>query len=235
MPARIDLDIDERPRAIIQRAYDADYILGLGRQFKFDPKDLEIATRIYMMGAAYLIARRQDNSEDLPLLNKRLHKFDREIDLFRQALDKAADLDLPTMMYFSALELNQPPPGRAFPGLTQHQREQSGEPYLREFMRILDILAHAVQNDKKRSASKRGPRVNSGLEIIARQAAQFFAVELKDRPFTIDPHKPFKATPAFDFVKALVAPLDDVTDNEIVTAIRGAKPSKKVPNRKSKN
>jgi hypothetical protein len=235
MPARIDLDIDERPRSIIQREYNADYILGLGRQFKFDPKDPEIAARIYMMGSSYLIARRQDNSEDLPLLNKRLLKFGREIDSFRLALDKAADLDLPTMMYFSALELNQPPPGGAFAGLTQHDREQSGEPYFREFMRILGILANAVQNDKKRSASKRGPRVNSGLEIIARQAAQFFAVELKDRPFTIDPHKPFKATPAFDFVKALVAPLDDVTDNEIVTAIRGAKPSKKMPIRKSKS
>jgi hypothetical protein len=30
-------------------------------------------------------------------------------------------------------------------------------------------------------------------------------------------------------VKALVAPLDDVTDDEIVTAIRGAKLPKKMP------
>ena len=226
MPARIDLDISERPVAIIGRVYNAPYLSELALQFKFDGKDPEIVSRIKRMGIFYLIERRRESPNESRQLNNRYKKLSREIELFRQALNKNADLDLAQMIYFSALQLEEPAPTGAFPGLTQHERKQSGEPYFREFIRILDILDHAVKKHKNKSAPRRGPRINAGLDVISRQAMTFFAVELKGRRFSIDPHKPFKATPAFDFVKALVEPLDNVTDDEIVTAIRGAKSQK---------
>lgn len=232
MPARVDLDGSERPQEIVRRIYSADYLLRLGQQFKFDEKDSEIVAEIRKMGTSYIAMRRRENPEEFRELNRRYNKLARELKVFRQALDHNADLDVPQIMYFSALKLNQLPPQGDFPGLSKHDREQSGEPYYRELMRLLEILDKGIDDDKTRSAPKRGPRVNFGLEVIARQAAEFFAVELKGRPFTIDPHKPFKATPAYDFVKALVEPLDTVTHDDIVTAIRGAKTIRKSPKKK---
>jgi hypothetical protein len=235
MPARIDLDGSEWPPEIIRRIYNAEYLLRLGQRFKFDANDPNIVSRINRMGSTYIAMRRREDPADMRALNKRYRKLARDIESFRQALIGSADLDLPQMAHSAAIKLNQLPRKTAFPGLTPQESEYEDEAYFREFVQMLEALAYAVEEDKRRSAPKPGPRVNWGLEVIARQAAQFFVVELQGRPFTIDPHKPFKATAAFDFVKALVSPLDDVTDDEIVTAIRNAKSPKKTPNKKSKS
>jgi hypothetical protein len=230
MPARIDLDAREMPAQIIHRIYNADFVTGIGQQFQFAGKDPEIVAQIIRMGISYIALRRMENRGDMQRLHNHYIRFARDIKSFQQVLEKSAQLDLSQLMYFSALELNQPPPGGNFPGLTKHQRERSGDPYILELRRLLEILAKGAEEHARRSAPNRGPPVNWGLQTLALHAAQFFSIELKGRPFTIDPHKPFKPTVAFDFIRALVQPLDTVTDNQIVSAIRAAK----APRRKRK-
>jgi hypothetical protein len=223
MRALIDTDGQEFPAKIARRIYGRDFLQAIGRQFHFNPDDSGIVARIFHMGASYIRLRRMEDRDDFRQLRAQYLGLSRKIDLFRQLLDKNKDLEFPDLMYLSALQLGEPPPKGHFPGLNAHELKQSGEPYFLEFLRLLDILSNGIKSDLARSAPKPGPKVNSGLEVIAIQASQFFAVELKKRPFTIDPHKPFKPTEAFDFVKSLVEPLDSVTDDQIVTAIRSAK------------
>jgi hypothetical protein len=223
MRARIDFDGQEFPAQIVRRVYDGDFLARIGRQFKFDGQSPDINAKIFRMGISYITSRRMEDREDFAKLNKQYVKLAREIDKFRVALKSNADLDLPQVMYFAALELSESAPSGDFPGLTDHERSQSGEPHFRELMRLLNILANGVREDMRQSAPKRGRRANWGLDGLALNSAQFFAVELNKRPFTIDPHKPFKPTEAFDFIKALVDPLDNVSDDAIVTAIRAAK------------
>ena len=223
MRALIDKDGQEFPGHIVRRVYGRDFLKAIGRQFEFNPDDSEIIARIFHMGVCYIAFRRREDGDDMRQLRAHYAKLSRGIEVFRELLDENKDLDIPQMMYFSALQLGEQPPNGHFPGLTAHELTQSGEPYFREFLRLLEILSNGIKSDLARSAPKPGPKMNFGLEVIAIQASQFFAVELNRRPFTIDPHKPFKPTEAFDFVKSLVEPLDRVTDDQIVTAIRSAK------------
>lgn len=211
----------EIPAQAARRIFNPGFLEALGRQFKFDGKGPEITAALVRMGISYLALKRQENTREIQLLRRRYKKFAAEINAFRKSLKN--DAEIPLLMYFSALQLNEPPPQSEFPGLTPHERQNSGEPYVRELLRLLDILSEGLKQQIGRSGSKSGPRTNLALKSLALKAGEFFAQELNGRSFTIDPHKPFKATKAFDFVKALVEPLDKVTDDDIITAIRAAK------------
>ncbi|MGC9955134.1 MAG: hypothetical protein ABSD21_12770 [Rhizomicrobium sp.] len=52
-----------------------------------------------------------------------------------------------------------------------------------------------------------------------RHVTDFFLVTL-NRPFAIDHPKPIAASQAFDFVGAIIVPLGDVSDTELMPAIR---------------
>lgn len=221
MPAPANQEDREIPAQAARRVFNAGFLERLGQQFTFDGKDPEIAAAIIRMGISYISLRQKENTREIQQLRSRYKKLAGEIKSFRKLLEK--DEELPLLMYFSALQLKEPPPKSKFPGLTPHERQNSGEPYFRELLRLLNILSEGLNQQIRRSGLKSGPRSNPALESLALKAGQLFAQELNGRPFTIDPHKPFKPTKAFDFVKALVAPLDSVTDAEIITAIRAAK------------
>jgi len=220
MPVRKGTETD-LPASLIRRIYDAAFFSEIARQFKFDTENPETIAAINRMGISYLISRQLEDWHDPVDQRKRLKKLESEIHRFLATLEKSQDLEIPQLMYFSALKSGQPRPQTNFPSLTAHQQTQSGEPYARELLRLLTILENGIADAAKMAAPKRGPKPNLGLESLAFQAAEFFASQ--NRPFTIDAHKPFQATEAFDFVKMLVQPLDDISDDNIVTAIRGAK------------
>ena len=219
MHAKHDTDPKESPAHVIGRLYDPVFFMALWRQFKFS-ENPEIIDRINQIGISYIISQRLDDPSGTEKHRKQLEKLGLEISRFMRLLRANKNLDLAQLMYFSALRNNQPRPETPFRDLDKHEREQTGVPYMRELRRLLNILADGIKDERELVGAKPGPRVKGGLEILALKAGLFFA-DL-DRPFTIDAHKPFKATEAFDFVKMLIMPLDDISDANIVTAVRGA-------------
>lgn len=214
MRAHIDTDKHEHPASIVRRLYIKDFLMDVGSQFNFDASNPVIVARIIRMGFSYIALRRIEDQSDVLELRKRYNKLAKKIHLFRGELKKSEELDLDQLMYFSTLG---PDEG------TRSQHFAGGEAIFRELLSLLEILSNGVAEQIRRSAPKRGPRINWGLEVLTVQATQFFAIELNGRPFTVDQNKPFKPTVAFDFIKALVRPLDIITDKEIITAIRAAK------------
>jgi hypothetical protein len=119
----------------------------------------------------------------------------------------------------TALRLAEPIPTTKFGGLGTHAQTQSGEPYFLELIRLLELLEKSALEQSNNFRERPGPKINLGLEFLVRRVADLFLTIL-NRPFSVDHHKPIAASEAFDFISALVAPLDDVSDTEIMTAIR---------------
>lgn len=217
MRARVDAD-DARPIDIVQGIYTPEFLEKLGQRFNFDGTAPEIAARIARMGFNYIVARRQEDTSDLVQSLRHARGLKRSLHAFQYALKSDRDLHLPDVMAMGTVHANI-----ASGAASGDKFDTNGDVLFQELSRLLDILGFGLKEEIELNLRKPGPRINLGLEIMAMQVSQFFKTELNGRPFTIDQHKPFKATQAFDFVEALVSPLDDVSQNEIITAIRSAK------------
>lgn len=218
MRARIDTD-DGHPIDIIQRIYTLEFLEELGRRFNFNGTAPEIAARIVRMGFNYIVARRREDTSDIVQSLRQARALKRSLHAFQTVLKSNEDLDLPGVLAMGAVHANQ-----LLSDVAPNDKiETNGDISYRQLLRLLDVLGFGMDQEIQLGLRKPGPRINLGLEIVAMQTSQFFKIELNGRPFTIDQHKPFKATQAFDFVKALIDPLDDLTQNEIVTAIRSVK------------
>jgi hypothetical protein len=91
-------------------------------------------------------------------------------------------------------------------------------PY-RELSRHLEILNAGLETMVAQSAPSSGRPINQGLEVFVRHAANFWTQELA-REFTLDYEDGTGTTQAFLFVQFLISPLADISDKQIVTAMR---------------
>jgi hypothetical protein len=94
--------------------------------------------------------------------------------------------------------------------------------------RLLQLLKAAAEPRVQDLGSPRGRRKNIALANLVIHAADFWEMDLKRR-FRIDYHKGAGLTPGFDFVKALLKPIDHVTDRQIITAMRTEIKLRRVP------
>jgi hypothetical protein len=217
MRARVDSG-DGHPIDIVQRIYCLEFLEKLGRRFEFHATAPENAARIVRMGLNYVVARRREDMADTLKSVHQVRALKRSLHAFQTALESGENFDLPDVLAMGAVRANM-----ASDAASDDKNDTNGDVLFHELSRLLDVLDYGLDEEIRLNLRKPGPRINLGLENMAMQVSQFFKIELNGRPFTIDQHKPFKATQAFDFVKALVDPLDDVTQNEIITAIRSAK------------
>ncbi len=219
MRARIDTGI-ESPDALIDAAYSDLFFAAHERQFRLEGGESETRDELRNIGRYYLILRRTEDSREMRReLRKQYVQLAKQTDIFLQILRNAAHDDIAFGLYMTALRLGEPFPATKFAGLSAHAQTQSGEPYFRELIRLLELLEKSAFEQADNFRERPGPKINLGLEFLVRRVADLFTTTL-NRPFSIDHHKPVAASKAFDFVSALIAPLDDVSDTEITTAIR---------------
>jgi len=220
MHARIDKTGEENPNALIDAAYSDQYFTVLERRFRLETGNAETRRELRNIGVRYLTSRRsEDNRKMRHELRRESAQLARQTNQFLQILRNAPRDDITFGLYMTALSLHEAMPDTIFPELSAHAQRHSGEPYFLELMRLLELLEKSALEQANRLRERPGPKVNLGLEYLVRHVADLFLTSLK-RPFTVDHHKPVAASDAFDFVSALVSPLDDVSDTEITTAIR---------------
>jgi hypothetical protein len=219
MRARLDTG-DGRPDALIDDAYSDIFFATLDRQFHLETAKSDTRKEIRNIGRHYLILRRREDDRKIRHeLRRENAQLAKQTNKFLQIL-RAAPRDVIAFgLHMTALKLGAVMPTTIFPELTEHEQRQSGEPYFRELNRLLELLEKSALEQANRIRERPGPKINLGLEYLVRHVADLFLTTL-NRPFTLDHHKPVAASEAFDFVRALVAPLDDVSDTEIMTAIR---------------
>ncbi len=219
MRARIDTGSDN-PAALINVASSDTFLTALDRQFHLESGESEIRRELNNIGRHYLILRRSENDREMRREMRRQYaQLAKQTGNFLKILRDAPQDDIASCLYMTALRLGEGMPATIFPELSEHEQRHSGEPYFRELIRLSELLEKSALEQVNYFRERPGPKINSGLEYLVRHVASLFLTAL-NRPFTIDHHKPIAASEAFDFVSALIAPLDDVSDTEIMTAIR---------------
>ena len=222
-------DTDERlhPEALAEQIYTPEFLSLLGASFEFEPLNPELVKSLREIAAVYIRGRRmEDESKDeYESIHKPLRDIYGEllagVNSFQEELASISKrVDIPSDLYRSARVLKEPKPLTDFPFLPDHQRKR-GEPYYEELQRLLALLRHAATSQIERHTSKGGRPSNLGLKHAMDLIADFWSNDL-GRPFTVDYVDGTGLTRAFDFCKALLGPLDDLADRQIVTAMRFA-------------
>ena len=232
--ARIDVDGEANPRQLVSRVYTDEFIAGLAELFNFDAQNPAIVSKIRRMGALYISLQRDDGGAESSLLRGMHLKLAAQAQRFQKAIKSFSTSADKEILYMTAVRLEEPPPQTHFSGLTEHEKRQTSEPYLRELERLTQLFQAACEEIAEFYTRQRGPKINFGLQVLVMHAARLFKNELGGRSFSLDHHKPFKSTQAYDFIRSLILPLDDVTHDHIVTAIR-AELRRRAAEKRSKN
>ncbi len=221
MRAKIDDGSDFSPWGLIPRIYTDQFLAGISEQFGFKIQGTETERDIREAGARYILGARLD--EEDPSFHKTRRKdyvkFLRATEKFGSLLETFdAEKDISTQMLWGARILNEPKPQTEFPELSDHDQKR-GPPYYFELVRLLNILKAGVDFEIQNSTSIGGRPKSTGLLIFINRIADVWIINL-ERRFSIDYHEGSGVTEAFDFIKALLSPLDDIPDARIVTAMR---------------
>jgi hypothetical protein len=196
-------------RTIAARVYTDTFLADLQRQFGFDATSPETAARIRDLARRYILGRRTENQPDFLKTERRAYLAIQEAtERYLALLKDHEDRDLAADMDMAARQSGWERPETAEP-----------ERLYRQLLRLLDLLRNAAIQQARHLESHGGRPKNFGLGDLVRHAAHFWTGTL-GRQFSIDYHQGAGTTPAFDFVKALVVPIDDVSDQQIVTAMR---------------
>ncbi len=199
----------ERPKQIVDRIYSDAFLSELHRAFGIEPFTAERAGQIRRLGTRYILGRRMENQANLLKSDQRKYlDLQKATETFLALLREYDEEDIGADMKLAAHQLGWPNPETNNP-----------QGHCRQLLRLLDLLRAATIRQRKYLASRGGRPKNFGLEDLTRLAADFWAVEL-GRRFTVNYHQGEGLTSAFEFIKALVTPLDDVTDQQIITAMR---------------
>lgn len=209
-PRRARADVGaERPRQIAERLYTAAFLAELQRQFGLDATRAETAARLRDIARRYILGRRTENQPELLKGDHRKYiELQKATENYLALLKQYEEQDIASDINVAAQQLEWP-------------RPEPDDPmgYYRQLVLLLELLRTAAVRQAGYLASRGGRPKNRGLEDLTRHAADFWIGEL-GRPFRIDYHEGTGITLAFEFIKALVTPLDDVSDKQIVTAMR---------------
>ena len=216
--ARAD-DGSKWPRRIAERVYGQQFLSELKERFGFDALEPERAEQLRDIAFRYIVFRREENQPEYRKRRQREYlKLQKVTENYlvllkqQEKRDIASDLNLVASINSKWDDL------RDYPRLMNPGRHNA-RAYVHTLLRLLELTKATAAWHAQKMASRSGRRAYLGLHELARKAAEFW-IEVLHQPFTLDYHKGSGFTRAFEFVKALVTPLDDVTDKQIVTAMR---------------
>ncbi len=220
--ARADTDDDQSHLAIVERVYTDEFLSGLKEKFGFDALKPGLVRLIRRIGENYIFERRfEDDGDGDQKSRKSYRAFLKVTEPFLEWLKKSYEhpdfYNIATEMLMIAQGRKEPEPQNEFPGLSEHQRRV--EAHYRELVRLTELLKATLTHRIDHLKPKPGPKRDSALERLVASTAVLWTFDL-GRGFTLDHHQGAGLTQAFEFVRALVKPLDDITDDKIITAMR---------------
>jgi hypothetical protein len=212
--ARAD-DGSKWPRQIADRIYNDQFLSELKERFGFDALEPQTAKALRDIAFRYIVFRREENQpeyrkrrrRDFLRLEKATSDF---LALLKQheESDIASDISLVASIDPKWDDLRKHQPGN-----------HNARAYVHTLRRLLELMKATAAWHAQQMASHSGRHANLGLHELTRKAAEFW-IEVLNHRFTLDYHEGAGITRAFEFIKALVTPLDDVTDKQIITAMR---------------
>jgi len=200
-------------KEFIARIYSPDFFEKLASILRCEPFDSEKMNEIRHMAFVYISQTNQENAgpgERWP----EYRKLVRISEQFIAAITEARERGFASDMADTARLLSKAGPHADFRKLSGAYNPD--DIHIQDLLRLADLANMAA---KRRARLRPGRKANWQLAILVSIAADFFETDL-NLPFSIDHNKPAKPSKAFDFVRSIVEPLADVSDQEIITAIR---------------
>ena len=211
---------DQHPREIAEFAYTDEFLSRLGHKFDFDALNPEIMGELREIASDYIYWRRLQASMGISpkVKQRRYRQFQKSAERLMRQLKYYDNREIDSLIRFGANRLRAPTPPSHLVDFTKHKKLK-GLPFYREFVRFLEFIGIGTNEMIEDLKLPGGRRQNFGLENLTIKAAEFWESRL-GRKFTVDYHEGKGLTKAFDFVRDLVTPLDEVPDKKIVTAMR---------------
>lgn len=219
MGARCDTDTSKDWWAIVEPIITPSYLQELGERFGFEVEPTRAEWWLTKASALYVRGRRiedrpkaRDVIADIDGIEKTAVKLEQQILAYKHDW-------LPMRIDQTAEEMGEPLP--YFP-----TRKRGSTPldkigaYHNELLRLLGLLQKVMREEHENVDPDKGGRPrNLGMEDFMSYIADFWERETYRR-FTIDYHKGEGVTPPFEFAKEILSRLDDVSDSQIITAMR---------------
>jgi hypothetical protein len=207
----------EHPAEFVGRIYSPEFFKTLAKLLRCKPFDTKKVNAIRHMTIAYIIQANEEKP-DPRKLRREYQRLNRVSEQFIASIEAARQRDFARDVYDTARLLGQPAPHAHFRNLPE-QENGPGEIYIRDLLSRTELVKAAAKRGADSLSGQAGRKTNLPLSVLVTKAAIFFKMDLKV-PFSIDHNKIAKPTKAFDFVRSIVEPLDGISDQEIVTAIR---------------
>lgn len=225
--ARVDSGT-EHPRKIARCVYSDQFLSGLKERFGFDALEPNIAAELRDIAFRYIVFRREGYAESRKSSRREYLDLLKATEHFITLLKPYEERGIASDMQLVA---PPQPNSKMFSGNLSRPTDQpqyADETHYGELLRGLQLLKATANWHAHFLASRGGRPKNLGLQELTRKAAELWITQLHRR-FTVDYHRGSGLSTAFEFVQALVAPLDDVTDPQIITAMRALIASRRAP------
>lgn len=203
-----------KSQKLLLQYYPEPVLTGLGLQYGFKSDDTQIR---HLLGKALSTLHRHSMGHEARETERanRAHikKTLDHLERLETSMHKIEDLD-GSIFLDEVLKLYEPTAEIQIDNpMTLGRNEE-------EFLdRSLSLFRSFLQSKLKRLDSKGGRPRNKGLQGFTEYAWMIWTNEL-GKPFTLDYHKGSGTSPAFQFVKDMIAPAYEASDREIVSAMR---------------
>ncbi|MEH6476821.1 MAG: hypothetical protein V7727_14110 [Sneathiella sp.] len=203
-----------RSQKLLLQFYPDTVLTRLGLQYGFTSEDTQIR---HLLGKALSALHRngggQEARETAKTNRVQLRKALDQLERLETSLHKIEDLD--GFIYIDkVLERYEP---------TAKIQTDNPMAVLRNEEEVLDIslsVFRGVLQSKLENLNNKGGRPrNKGLQGFTEYMWMLWTIKL-GRPFTLDYHKGSGTSPAFQFVKDMIAPAYEATETEIISAMR---------------
>ncbi len=206
--ARVDTGT-ESAKQIAERVYTDAFLSELQQRFGIGPLPAEAVSRLRKIPVRYILFHPLENQADrLKGDRPKYIELGKATERYLALLNLCDEGDIGSIMKVTAQQLGWPEP-----------ETNDSDGYYRQLVLLLELLDTAAIRHAGYLAPRGGRPKNLGLEDLTRLGADFWVGEL-GRRFTVDYHQGAGLTSAFDFIKALASPLDDISDKQIITAMR---------------
>lgn len=218
MPARVDSG--ESYRDIVERVFSEEFMGQLAKRFDFDLDldRLNVRRELRGIASAYIVGARDDGGKSAKEQQNRYRQLRSAVTRFANLVKEFEDNDIATDLRRFAIWKKEDSPHSDEVIAGQRTRKQSDFLY-RHFLNLLELLDEAARHRINFYKAPRGRPRNLALQGVIMKVEQFWTFDLH-RKFSVDYHKGAGLTEAFEFIRALIDPLDDVTDQQIITAMR---------------
>jgi hypothetical protein len=211
----------EEIKDLVPVLYSDQFLAGLAKRFDFPPLAPEAVDEFRSVARHYLVI----NGEEP--LRARASEYHREAmallrttEKFIEALKQAQEDDIAFEMFRLARSHRPPTDKFDIADLPEAQLEMRNNRHYEHLLGLSRLLAAAAQRQLDQFKLPQGRRKNAGLQWLVDYADIFWTGTLH-RKFSIDYHQGSYLSRAYEFVEALVKPLDSsVTETQIITAMR---------------